>query len=99
MWRRIAHSGKKREPATLLAIGPNGRAMARIGPLRRGRPGDEVCRVVVFMRRIVRRGRAPDFPATRQRRLTETGDARAQATPLRIAHAVASARPRASILR
>jgi hypothetical protein len=82
-----------------LAIGPNERAATRKGPLRRGRPATKSEDVVVFMPESCAPQADPDFPATRQWPLTENRDARAQAIPLRIAQAVASARPPASILR
>ena len=52
--RRMTHSGNQRRPAKRLAIGPNERAAARNGPLRRGRPATKSEDVVVFMPRIMR---------------------------------------------
>jgi hypothetical protein len=56
VWRTIPHSGNTRVPATRLAIGPKGLAIARIGALRRGRPAAksgeaDVMGAVVFIGR------------------------------------------------
>src|SRR6186997_745232 len=94
----MTHSGNQRRPAKRFAIGPNERTMARNGPLRRGRPATKSEGVVVFMGRSCARtlqlaSRQPVSDDSRKTVML------AQATPLRIAQAVASARPRASILR
>src|SRR6185369_17596473 len=69
-------SGNQRRPAKRFAIGPNERAMARNGPLWRGRPATKSEAVVVFMGGFCDRRRPLRFPATGQWRLTESRDAR-----------------------
>jgi hypothetical protein len=45
----MTHNGNQRRPANRFATGAAERAMARKGPLRRGRPATKSEAVVVFM--------------------------------------------------